>query len=161
MTTSPSLIVAPGPLGPVAAAWAAALRDLAVAHPDPSSAVELELRDGEPPSLQVTVLNARNTLDSADVFPRFAISTVALDCWPGVRAAQAWIAAAWAGYMQHEALERVTVRGDRPLDPHAPPYAYDRGLRHGFPPRLTADTLRRTLLLSMDEAAADEIVSQA
>lgn len=161
MTVAPALVVAPGPLGPVAAAWAGALRDVVIVHPDPRSAVELHLADGDPPSLQVTVINAHDTLDDARTFPRFAISSVALACWPGERAARAWIAAAWAGYMQHESLERVTVHGERPLDPHLPPHDYDRGLRHGLPPRLTLETLRRTLLLSMDEAAADQIVSAA
>lgn len=151
-----SLVLAPD-LGPIASAWASALRGVHVAHPDPSSRVVLAL-DGDPARLQVTVLDARDTLDPDHVMPRFEISTVALTWFPGPVAARAWIACAWAGYMQHEALERVTVNGARPIDPHEPPNNYDRGLRHGFPPRLTPDTLRRTLLLSMDEASADALM---
>ena len=115
MTVAPALVVAPGPLGPVAAAWAGALRDVVIVHPDPRSAVELHLADGDPPSLQVTVINAHDTLDDARTFPRFAISSVALACWPGERAARAWIAAAWAGYMQHESLARDGPRRDRSI----------------------------------------------
>lgn len=156
MIDRPTLTAA-ADLGPIGAAWASALREIHIAHPDPSSTVALTL-DGDPARLQVTVLDARDTLDPDHVMPRFEISTVRLAWFPGPEVARAWIAVAWAGYMQHEALERVTAGGARPIDPHLPPHSYDRGLRHGFPPVLTPDSLRQTLRLAMDDAAVDALM---
>lgn len=93
----------------------------------------------------------------------FTISCVRLTYFPGVRLAQAWFAAAWAGYLLHESLELVTLAGDRAakvLDPHAEPYTtnpINRGLRVGFPVELTPQTLLATLRLVMDPADADAL----
>ncbi len=142
--------------------WASALRDLDVRHPRDGAVPTLKLIEGVPPSLQVSVReHACNvTGGSIDELP---VSTVRLTFWPGITLARQWIAAAWAGYLQHEALELVTVgeRTERPLDPHREPYAtnpYNRGLRDGFPVELTWGSLERALAVVMDPIHARSLI---
>ena len=136
----------------LAANWRSALADLEVRHPNGRSNVVLRVTDGDPPELYVGLDETTCTL-TGETKRDFAISTVKLLYWPGCRIAQAWLAAAWSGYCQHEALELVTARGDRGrkvLDPHAEPYAtnmLNRGLRVGFPPELDPVTLIQALEL--------------
>lgn len=145
----------------IARAWSAALRCLEVRHPNGRSRAILRVTDGKPPELYVGLDETTCTL-TGETKRDFAISTVKLTYFPGVDLAQMWLAAAWVGYLQHEALELVTLAGDRSvkiLDPHAEPYptcAVNRGLRDGFPLELTPATLCRTLALVMPwmEAAA-------
>lgn len=140
----------------LAARWRSALSALDVRHPNGRSNVVLRIIDADPPELYVGLDATTCTLTGA-VKQDFAISTVKLLYWPGERLAQAWFAAAWTGYLSHEALELVTMRGDRSakvLDPHAEPYQsnpLNRGLRDGFPVELTPKSLFNTLLLVMDE----------
>lgn len=150
----------------LAAQWWAALSGLEVRHPNGRSRPVLQVLTTEPPQLYVGLDETTCTLTGE---PRrdFAISTVALTYFPGERLARRWFAAAWAGYCQHEALELVTLVGDRAakvLDPHAEPYAtnpVNRGLRVGFPVELTPWTLLQTLCLVMDQDAAVELMNEA
>jgi hypothetical protein len=143
--------------------WAAALRGLEVRHPNGHSEVVLQLLGEDRLRLFVGLDQTWCTLTGARKAP-FAISTVTLTYWPGERLARAWFAAAWAGYCQHEALELVTLAGDRAakvLDPHAEPYPTNpanRGLRDGFPVELTPDSLIDTLALVMPRADAVRLV---
>ena len=138
----------------LARSWRSALADLEVRHPNGRSQVVLRVTDGDPPELYVGLDETTCTL-TGETKRDFAISTVRLLYWPGRTLAQQWFACAFIGYLQHEALELVTVRGDRSrkvLDPHAEPYAtnpLNRGLRVGFPTELTPTTLEQTLLLVM------------
>lgn len=150
-------MIAEGLTTDIARAWADALAPVLVRHPDPTSEVEIALTD-QPATLTVAVLRSRDTTDPANV-RRLVISCVDLTYFPGARLARQWLAAAWAGYIQHEALELVTV-GDlhtRPIDPHADP-SLDRGLRHGFPVALTPFSLLDTLCLVMPAERALELV---
>lgn len=142
--------------------WEGALAELDVRHPNGRSQVVLHVSDGAPAILYIGLAETTCTLTDA-VMKDFAISNVRLAYWPGARLAQAWFAAAWVGYLQHEALELVTLAGDRAakvLDPHAAPYAtnpLNRGLRVGFPAELTPASLLATLRLVMDPADADAL----
>lgn len=146
----------------IATCWRAALAGLEVRHPNGRSRAVLRVSDGDPPVLYVGLDETTCTL-TGERKVDFAISCVRLTYWPGERLARAWFAAAWAGYLLHEALELVTLAGDRAakvLDPHAAPYAtnpLNRGLRDGFPVELTPSSLLATLRLVMDRADADAL----
>jgi hypothetical protein len=132
-----------------------------VRHPDPSVPVYLDLRDGDPPMLEIKI-DTRCSTNPRNPLPGFMLSSVALPFFPGVHLARAWLSAAWAGYIQHEALELVTV-GDletRPLDPHAPPHSFDRGLRDGMPTVLTPESLERALCVVMPVDVARALIME-
>lgn len=125
-----------------ASGWKDAIARLRVRHADRDAVPVFRILDGDPLHLEVSVQNARDTVTD-ERLPSLVVSTVTLTYWPGEVVAMRWLAAAWAGYVQHEALELVTVNGLRPLDPHADP-KFDRGLRHGLPVELTPETLLRS-----------------
>lgn len=138
--------------------WRGAMADVQLKHIDPTCTPIITVYgDDARPTLIVVVGNCRDTTDQ-EMRRSLTVSCVALTYWPGATLAQQWIAAAWAGYIQHEALELVLVAGIRPLDPHGPGFIFDRGLRQGFPAELTPETLERTLTLVMDPVLAAEIV---
>lgn len=146
--------------------WADAMRDLVVRHPNPFSTPQLRLTAGPPPYLHFALDRARCTLDPRKVRAPFAISSVELTYFPGAQLARQWVAAAWCGYLQHEALELVSVGGlvEKPLDPHALPYEINptnRGLRDGMPTKLTPETLVSALCVVMDLEHALELVRRA
>lgn len=143
----------------VADRWCMALADVQLRHPNGFSTAIVRVSTGSPPQLYVGLDRTHCTKTGA-LMDDFAISTVGLTFWPGADAARAWLAAAWVGYLQHEALELVTVAGRAVLDPHAAPYPenpYNRGLRCGFPVELTPRTLIRTLMVVMSYADAIDI----
>lgn len=150
-------------MGNLAQQWAAAIGGLEVRHPNGRSRAVLRVVDGDPPALYVGLDRTWCTL-TGDEKVDFAISTVKLRFWPGIALAQKWIAAAWAGYCQHEALELVTLAGDRTskvLDPHGEPYVtcpVNRGLRDGFPPELTMTSMVDTFALVMPHDDAVRLV---
>ena len=152
-------------LGALARQWHDAIEPVILRHPNGRSRVILRLIDGDPPALYVGLDETTCTLNGA-VKRDFAISTVSLTFFPGETLARQWIAAAWAGYCQHEALELATV-GDlatKILDPHAEPYAtnpYNRGLRDGLPTELTPETLCKALCVVMDEGGAGPLMRAA
>lgn len=137
--------------------WRDAVRSIRVRHADRDAVPQFRVLDGEPPRLEVSVRNARDTVtdERLDVL---VVSTVTLTYWPGEVVARRWLAAAWAGYVQHEALELVTVDGARPIDPHASA-ELDRGLRHGLPVELTPETLLRTFEAIMPVDLAREMAA--
>ena len=143
----------------VAGAWRDALAALEVRHPNGRSRIIIQVHDGVPATLYVGLDVTACTLTGEDKYD-LPVSNFRLMYWPGVRAAQAWFAAMWASYLQHEVLELVTLAGDHAakiLDPHAEPYAinpYNRCLRDGLPGELTPEALRATLRLVMDDADA-------
>lgn len=163
---TPALEAVPdgGDRSPLFWCWYDALRSVVVRHPNGISRPVLRLVDGGVvPHLYVGLDVTTDTSDPTKTFRDFAISTVELLVWPGEQIARAWFAAAWVGYLQHEALELVTV-GDlktKCLDPHAEPYTTNpanRGLRVGFPVHLTWDALVDTLALVMGHDEAVKMV---
>jgi hypothetical protein len=114
----------------------------------------------ESPVLRIAVKQARDTRDQERRFPQLDVSEVRLSYWPGEHVARAWIAASFAGYLMHEALELVTVGGEAVLDPHKEPYEYDRGLRTGTPTVLTPQSLHESLCVVMLPATADDVIAR-
>ena len=142
---------------PLAEQWLQALAPVVLRHPNGRSRAVLRLIDGDPPQLYVGLDETACTSDPTKTMRDFAISTVKLIYFPGERLARMWLAAAWCGYICHEALELVTVDGKAVLDPHAEPYPsnpYNRGLRDGFPVELNSTTLFDALRLVMSRDAA-------
>lgn len=123
---------------------------------------------GDPPQLALHVENTiETTKHDGTRLARLNVATTSLAWWPGARLFRTWLAVAWAGYIQHEALELVMADGVRLYDPHVPiasghrlsPYAHDRGLRDGFPPELTRDTMLRALCTAMDREVAEQLMA--
>lgn len=138
--------------------WRQAVAMLRVRHADRDAIPVFRVLDGDVPRLEVSVRNARDTLTNVrlDVL---VVSTVTLTYWPGETVALRWLAAAWAGYVQHEALELVTLdSGERPIDPHADP-VLDRGLRHGLPVELTPASLLLSFEAIMPADRARELAA--
>lgn len=140
--------------------WAGALQPLVIRHPNGWSRVVLTITDGPAPNLMVHLHETCDSRDSSKRMSRFIISNVKLTYFPGVDLAQKWVAAAFAGYVLHEALELVSFAdlSTRPLDPHCETspghYAYDKGLRDGLPIELNPATLIQTLAVVMSTDAA-------
>jgi hypothetical protein len=145
---------------PLFVAWRDAIAPMRLRHPNRTSVVRLRLIDAATPLLVFSLDKTTDTTAPDRELCNFQISTVTLTYFPGVALAQAWVAAAWVGYLQHEALELVTV-GDlvtRPLDPHAEGNDYDRGLRTGLPIVLTPATLYEALVAVMPRRVAQRLV---
>lgn len=104
--------------------WEAALEPVRLRYPDPDAIPNLRLFErGEVVYLEIAIDNALDSLGDFRRLPRLTISTVELTFFPGDKLARAWLAVGWAGYLQHEAMELVTVGDDlaaRALDPHMP-----------------------------------------
>lgn len=145
--------------------WADALESLVIRHPNPTAKPAISLASIDDGSLWLT-LHVHDALDTATDEPHarnpLLISQVRVSYFPGHRLARQWIAAAWAGLLQHEALELVTFNGRIVLNPHDEPYnenPWNRGLRDGLPRELTPATLRKALAVVMDVDHADALVS--
>jgi hypothetical protein len=140
-------------MGILADQWRTALARLVVRHPNGFSTPIIRVHYGNPPVLHVGLDVAQCTATRERILD-FTVSNVKLSFFPGTDLARAWLAAAWVGYLQHEALELVTIDDfqTKVLDPHAEPYAanpVNRGLREGFPLELTHSTMVKTLALVM------------
>lgn len=149
----------------LASLWTRALSGVVIRHPNPSARPSIAIGDELEPMLLFSIGNHRDTGDkNHGQWSTFVISNVRLTFFPGEALARMWVAAAWAGYVQHEALELVTVDGVSPLDPHRKPYAtnpWNRGLRDGLPPVLTRETLVAALAVVMDREHAERLISEA
>lgn len=146
----------------LAESWRAALAPLEIRHPNGRSRPVLRVLDGDPPSLYVGLDETTCTQDPTRTMRDFAISTVKLMYFPGAELARRWLAAAWVGYLQHEALELVRVDGVPVLNPHDEPYEacpWNRGLRAGFPVELWPGNIDETLALVMPREAALDLAS--
>lgn len=141
--------------------WTEALAGVVVRHPNPSARPVFRISDDTEPLLLVSIGNHRDTRGKNDgQWSSFVIANVRLTFFPGVVLARQWVAAAWGGYIQHESLELVECDGVNPLDPHQQPddsIPWNRGLRDGFPPVLTPETLIKALAVVMPEADAERL----
>lgn len=155
------------PLSTLGRLWADALERVLVRHPNPEARPQVSISGDEQPIMVVSVSSHRDTnaayVASAPggIWESFVISNVRLTYFPGVALARAWFAAAWSGYIQHEALELVTVDGKAVLDPHSQPYRLNpcnRGLRDGFPSELTPAALVAGLAVTMPDRDAADLV---
>lgn len=135
--------------------WADALEHVIVRHPNRSIKLLLTLTDESQPVLTFNI-DANPSSDNDEVISPFNIVNVRLTFFPGVTLARQWLAAAWGCFLQHEALELVTV-GDfktRVLDPHENRARLDV-FHVGFPFELTPVSLYAALAMAVtaDEAA--------
>lgn len=145
-----------GTMHPETRPWADALADVIVRHPNRAVTPLMRLQDGHVPVLSF-VLESNQCSNDDSVISPFPITDVHLCFFPGVHAARAWVAAAWACFAHHEAMELVTV-GDlrtRVLDPHDPGSRFDHMFNVAFPRRLTPESLLAALATAIprDDAA--------
>lgn len=139
--------------------WADALDGVIVRHPNRGITPLMTLDDGAEPSLHFE-LDSNPSSDADEVISPFRITNVRLTYFPGIAAARAWLAAAWGCFLQHEALELVTV-GDlrtRVLDPHATRATLDYVFHTGLPFALTPESLLAALVTAIPRAAALALV---
>lgn len=135
--------------------WADALEHVIVRHPNRGVNLIITLEDERTPRITFSI-DANPSSDSDEIISPFNIINVRLTFFPGVLLAQQWIAAAWGCFLQHEALELVTV-GDfrtRVLDPHASRHLLDHMFHKGFPFQLTPETLLEALGTAVPRADA-------
>lgn len=137
--------------------WQEALDGMRFRHADREVTPVFSLGSGEHPSLHVSMRNIRDSVTD-ERMGSLSISSIELTYFPGLTVARRWLAAAFAGYLQHESLELVTLAdGTRPIDPHGGNPDLDRGLRHGMPVKLTPETLLKTFEAVMPAAVAKEM----
>lgn len=151
-----------GTSGTVTRQWAAALDGVIIRHPNRGITPLLTLEDGAEPNLYFK-LDSNPSSDADEVITPFVITNVRLTFFPGIRAARAWLAAAWACFLQHEALELVTI-GDlrtRVLDPHASRATLDYVFHTGLPFALTPESLLAALATAIPRADAEQLVRES
>jgi hypothetical protein len=139
--------------------WADALDGVIVRHPNRGITPLMTLDDGAEPSLHFE-LDSNPSSDADEVISPFRITNVRLTYFPGIAVARAWLAAAWGCFLQHEALELVTV-GDlrtRVLDPHATRATLDYVFHTGLPFALTPASLLAALATAIPRADAVRLV---
>lgn len=138
--------------------WAAALENVVVRHPNRDISLVLTLEDAPMPCLTFeldTNLNSEND----EIISPFMITNVTLTYFPGVMLARQWLAAAWAGFVSHEALELVTV-GDsktRVMDPHET-RARLNVFHISLPFQLTPETLFDALVQAVSRPEAEKLM---
>ncbi len=152
-------VVGDTPLSPLCQQWYGALLSMSIRHPNRTSIVVLTLQDDALFPTLTFGLDAHTCTVTGAPFVPFPIATVSLRYFPGARIAQAWVAAAFAGFSQHESLELITADGVRPIDPHGADLAHSRGLHVGLPSQLTPATLLAALCVVMNEDAARRLVA--
>ncbi len=153
------MLTVTGRSGELTRQWADALEHVIVRHPNRSITPMLTLDDGTEPNLHFE-LDANPSSDSDETIAPFRITNVRLSFFPGVRAARAWLAAAWACFLQHEALELVTI-GDlctRVLDPHENRERLDYVFHIGLPFVLTPESLLNALATVIPRVEAMELI---
>ncbi len=140
--------------------WADALEGVIVRHPNRSIKLVLTLEDGPKPCLTFE-LDANPNSENDEIISPFPIVNVRLTFFPGVALARQWLAAAWSCFLQHEALELVTV-GDartRVLDPHGNRARLDV-FHTGFPFQLTPETLFEALVQAVSRPEAEKLMPE-
>jgi hypothetical protein len=140
--------------------WADALEGVIVRHPNRSIEPILTLDDTPVPNLHFE-LDMNPSSDSDEVIIPFRITNVKLSFFPGADLARKWLAAAWACFLQHEALELVTI-GDkktRVLDPHENRGRLDYVFHTGLPFTLTPKTLLAALSTAIPPQEAEELMA--
>lgn len=142
--------------------WADAFDGVLVRHPNRAITVLVTLEDYLTPMIHFEMDTNVCSNTEREIAP-FRIGNVLLTYFPGALAARAWLAAAWSCFLQHEAVELVTL-GDiatRVLDPHASQANMEHVFLVGFPPQLTPDTLLAALCMAVPRAEAEQIVRES
>lgn len=142
--------------------WADALEHVVVRHPNRNIKPILTLDDGPMPNLHFE-LDHNPSSDSDERISPFRITNVKLAFFPGAKLARMWLAAAWACFLQHEALELVTL-GDlktRVLDPHENRARLDYVFHTGLPFTLTPKALEDALATAIPRSEARQLMRAA
>jgi hypothetical protein len=142
--------------------WAGALEHVIVRHPNRGITPRLTLDDSTSPVIYFE-LDQNPSSNSDEIISPFIITNVMLTFFPGIEAARAWLAAAWACFLQHEALELVTI-GDfmtRALDPHQSREALNHVFHTGLPSHLTPESLRAALLTAIPAHDVDALLARS
>ena len=153
------MLVVTGRNGSLTRQWADALEHVIVRHPNRSITPILTLDDGPMPNLHFE-LDSNPSSNSDEAITPFRITNVKLAFFPGEKLARMWLAAAWACFLQHEALELVTV-GDfrtRALDPHENRGRLDHVFHTGLPFTLTPEALENALATAIPRAEAQQLM---
>lgn len=142
--------------------WADALADVVVRHPNRAITPVFTLDDAPCPNLHLE-LDANPSSNSDEIIAPFRITNVRLTFFPGTRAARAWIAAAWGCFLQHEALELVTVGDIRSpvLDPHETRGRLDYVFHTGLPFTLTPESLLAALATAIPRDDAIRLLEES
>lgn len=154
------MLVVTGRNGILTRQWADALEHVIVRHPNRNITPVLTLDDGPMPNLHFELDHNPSSDSDEDIAP-FRITNVKLSFFPGVKLARMWLAAAWACFLQHEALELVTV-GDfrtRALDPHETRGRLDHVFHTGLPFTLTPESLEAALATAIPRDEARQLMS--
>ncbi len=148
---------------PLIRLWADALALLVIRHSFPGARPTVKLHTFN--GADYLTVEVGDALDTRTGEPHAAnpllVAQVKLTYFPGAALARVWMAAAWAGLAQHEALELVTWCDRIVLNPHAEPHRetpWNRGLRDGLPLELTPETLVCALAVVMPEEVARAFV---
>lgn len=153
------MLLVTGHTHPLTRQWAEALENVIVRHPNRNITPLLTLDDAPEPNLHFE-LDANPSSDSDETISPFRITNVKLTFFPGVAVARAWLAAAWGCFLQHEALELVTI-GDfktRALDPHLNRERLDHIFHTGLPFKLTPESLLAALSTAIPESEARHLI---
>lgn len=142
--------------------WADALADVVVRHPNRAFTLTVTLEDYLTPMIHFDI-DATICSNTDQLISPFRVGNVLLKFFPGVRAARAWIAAAWGCFMQHEGIELVTLADiSKPvMDPHDNFSHMEHVFLAGFPSQLTPDTLLAALCMAVPRAEAERIVRES
>ncbi len=156
------MLVVTGRRGLLTRQWADALEHVIVRHPNRNITPILTLDDGPMPNLHFELDHNPSSDSDEDITP-FRITNVKLAFFPGETLARMWLAAAWACFLQHEALELVTV-GDlrtRVLDPHENRERLDHVFHTGLPFTLTPEALEDAIATAIPRAEVRRLMSDS
>lgn len=110
--------------------WRGALRQMRFRHPDPSVDVQVSLHPWGPSALLIRFdmyalrdnVNPDRRIGSMSSWSSFGRGTfhceMLVDDWPGLHLARMAATATWMGYINHEALELVSLDDRIYYDPH-------------------------------------------
>lgn len=156
------MLVVVGRTGLLTRQWADALEHVIIRHPNRNITPILTLDDGPVPDLAFELDHNPSSDSDEDIRP-FRITNVKLAFFPGEKLARMWLAAAWACFLQHEALELVTI-GDmrtRALDPHENRARLDYVFHTGLPFTLTAAALEDAIATAIPRDEVRQLMRAA
>lgn len=156
------MLVVTGRNGLLTRQWAEALEGVTIRHPNRSITPILTLDDMPVPNLHFE-LDRNPCSETDEIISPFRITNVKLSFFPGTALARMWLAAAWACFLQHEALELVTVGGlkGRVLCPHLTRGRLDHVFHVGFPFTLTPASLEDALATAIPRDEVRQLMRDA
>lgn len=158
--------------------WADALADLRFRHPDPAVDVEVSVHAWNTSSIRIEfdMFGLRDTVGGGPISPatpwgvreRPVFHTeLFVDDWPGKRLARMAAIGTWVGYVNHEALELVSLEpvslnSTIYYDPHGHPFAPSQALINDAAcSRVTPGRLERLARFCFDTITVDRALADA